>query len=107
MLYTDSRLDTKKNKMRSTDRILKLKLSDTKSTLTSKGLVDNRLFTGENNLHAVMDTQTCLWYLKYENGGLPQPLKQHFTGYGKLLAYVKEYFKRRNIEIVEEVDNGP
>ena len=67
-------------------------------------MVDSRLFTGENRLHAIMDTQTTLWHLAYDNGILPQPLKQQFTSFTKLHGYVKDYLSRRNIEIVEVID---
>lgn len=68
------------------------------------GLMDKRLFTGDNNLHAVMDTQTCLWSLRYDHGILPQSLKQKFTGYAPLIKYVTDYLKNRNIEITEVKD---
>lgn len=92
------------SKMRSPDRILVLKVIDGKAPVASTGLVDKRLFTGENNLHAVMDTQTTLWTVKYDNGGLPEPLKQQFTSFGSLLKYVSAYFRKRNVEIVEVKD---
>ena len=84
------------------DRVLVLKVKDGKAPLTSTGLVDNRLFSGENNLHGVMDPQSCLWSFKYEMGGLPPALKdQKFTSFSVLKRYAEEYFKKRNIEIVE------
>ena len=92
------------SKNRSSDRVLVLKLIDGKKPLDSIGLVDKRLFTGENKLHAIMDTQTCMWTLKYDMGGLPQPLKQRFTTFTKLLEYTRNYWKTRNIEISEVQD---
>lgn len=66
------------------------------------GIVDHSLFKGINNLHAILDQQTCLWKLAYDNGMLPGGLKGHtFTGFNKLLQHVTTYFKARNVEVVE------
>lgn len=92
------------SKMRSPDRILVLKVKDGKAPIASTGLIDKRLFTGENNLHAIMDMQTCLWTVKYDNGGLPEPLKQQFTSFSSLLKHTRAYFHKRNVEIVEVKD---
>lgn len=89
------------DKNRKTDIILVLKPIDGKPK-NSTGLVDRQLFTGENNLHAIMDTQTCLWHLKYDRGVLPPHLRdKQFTGYSAMLKYVKDYMLTRNIEISE------
>lgn len=90
--------------MRSPDRILVLKTIDGEKPLSSKGLVDPRLFTGENKLHAVMDMQTTLWHLKYDQGIVPPPLKCQFTSFKMLRQHATEYFRSRNIEIVEIKD---
>lgn len=68
------------------------------------GSVDSRLFNGGNTLHAVMDTQTCLWSLKYDSGTIPEAFKQRFTGYTKLLNFVRDYYARRDVEIVDIID---
>lgn len=86
---------------RSTDIILVLKPMEGKKPLSAAGMVDNRLFNGENNLHAIMDTQTCLWRLTIDNGILPPVLRQQFTGFSRLLNFVKGYYDRRNVEIAE------
>ena len=91
-------------KNRATDIILVLKVIDGKAPLNSTGLTDSRLFTGDNNLHAIMDKQTCLWYLQMDSGLLPKPLMQRFTGLGLLMKFVVEYYKKRNIEIKEVID---
>lgn len=65
------------------------------------GLVDRNLFTGDNTLHAKMDTQTCLWRLEYDKGSLPKPLKTKFTGWVPLINYVTAYMDKRNVDIVE------
>ena len=90
--------------MRSPDRILVLKVIDDKKPLSSKGLVDSRLFTGENQLHAKMDTQTSLWAFKYDQGIVPAPLKCQFTSFKALKAHADLYFRSRNIEIIEVKD---
>ena len=90
--------------VKTNDRVLLLRPIDGKATST-KGSVDNRLFTGGNKLHAVMDEQFCHWYFKYDSGQLPGALKdQRFTSFSKLMSYVTEYYKRRNVEIVEIKD---
>src|SRR6266853_529038 len=66
-------------KMRARDRIFKLGVIDDKLPKNSTGMVDTRLFTGENNLHAKMDPETCFWSLQYDSGALPQPLENNFT----------------------------
>lgn len=90
--------------MRSPDRVLVLKTIDDKKPLSSKGLVDIRLFTGENKLHAIMDQQTSLWSFKYDQGIVPVPLKCHFTSFKALKSHADNYFRTRNIEIVEVKD---
>ena len=92
------------SKMRSPDRILVLKTIDDKKPLSSKGIVDPRLFTGENKLHAIMDIQTSLWRFKYDQGIVPPPLKCQFTSFTALKKHAEDYFRTRNIEIIEVKD---
>ncbi len=92
-------------KMRAKDRVFKLGIIDKKLPKNSTGMVDTRLFSGENALHAKMDPETCFWFLQYESGGaLPQPLKVNFTSFPALKRYAEDYFRTRNIEIKEVVD---
>lgn len=91
-------------KERSTDRVLVLKPKAGEEVKSSKGMVDPRLFNGENKLHAIMDGQNLLWSFKYEFGGLPEPLKQSFTNFTLALDHAKKYFESRGIEIVEIQD---
>lgn len=73
--------------------------------LSSTGLTDPRLFTGENVFHAIMEENTCLWYMKYDSGVLPPPLRgRKFTSFKLLRQAAEEYFKARNIEIKEVKD---
>lgn len=86
----------------SADRVLMLKPIDGKP-LNSAGIIDPSLFKeGENanRLHAVMDSETCLWHFKYEKGALPPALKnQTFTGFRQLKKHADDYFNSRNITI--------
>lgn len=92
-------------KNRSSDRVLVLKVIDNKAPLTSMGLVDKRLFSGDNKLHGIAEPQTGHWYFKYDDGALPPALRdQKFTSFKALLTHAKEYFKKRNIEITEVID---
>lgn len=93
-------------KMTSPDRTLVLEPIDGKAPLNTIGMVDKRLFTGENELHAIMDLQTCLWKLKYNSGIVPEPLKQQFTGFRALHKFCEEYFRKRNIRIKEVINNA-
>jgi len=92
------------SRMRSSDRIMELSVIDGQKSLSSTGMVDTKLFTGKNRLHAVMDPQTTLWSFKYEEGILPQPLKGTFTGFKALRKFAEDYFNKRNIQIKEVKD---
>lgn len=89
-------------KIRSYDRILVLEKIDPENKDT--GLMDPRVFTGKNNLHAVMDTSTCMWSLKYEHGIVPEAIRYRFTNFKTLLDQVGVYLKTKNIKIVEVLD---
>lgn len=92
------------NKERSYDRILVLAPIEGQKVKNSTGMVDPRLFSGENKLHGIRNHQTCLWYFKYEMGLLPEPLKTQFTSFGKLLTHAKAYFSKRGLEITEVIE---
>ena len=91
-------------KNRSSDRILVLSKIEGLPSLTSKGLVDDRLFNGGNRLHAIMDPEYGFWSVRYDEGLVPQPLQQRWTSFTRLFDFVSGYFKRRNIEIKEIID---
>lgn len=93
-----------KAKMRSDDRRLILKVVDGKKPLSTSGLIDPRLFSGEHNLRAVRDPQNSLWTIKYQYGILPNPLQQSFTTFQGLLDHANNYFAKRNLDIVEIID---
>jgi hypothetical protein len=94
--------DIRNNK--TTDRLIILKTKEGMNTLSGSLTMDNRLLTGDNELHAIMDPQHCHWYLKYKHGVLPQPLQQTFTSFPRLLKFVTEYYLRRNIEVEKVID---
>ena len=91
-------------KNKANDRVIVLEKMEGKNTLSSSGLTDNGLFTGENRLHAIVDTQTMLWHLKQDKGILPPPLKQQFTSFTKLMGFVTPYYNKRNISVVKVID---
>lgn len=94
-------MESLESKMQTPDRVLSLSVMEGKKALDSIGNSDKRIFTGENKLHAVMDTQTTLWKLKYEMGGVPEKLKGSFTSFKAVMQHAKEYYNHRNIEIRE------
>ncbi len=85
------------------DRVFKLERIDDKAPISSTGLVDTRLFTGENKLHASID-ETSLWSVSYEQGSIPEVLRKKFTTLNRLIDYMDDYFKKRNIKITEISD---
>lgn len=92
------------SKNKSNDRILVLTKKEGTSAVNVKGQVDNRLFTGQNKLHCTLDPQTGLWSLKMEQGFLPGGLDKSFTSYSKAVSFVREYYNKRNVEIVKIVE---
>ncbi len=94
-------LTANSDKMNSSTRYFNLKLSEGTSARTDTGILDKKLFTGDNKLKAEMDQETSLWSLSYENGNIPQTLKQQFTSFSKCKQFADAYFKKRNVEIVE------
>lgn len=97
--------DTNLVKNTSKDRTLVLKPIDGKDALSAGGMVDKRLFTGGNNLHAIMDPEYGHWHVEYDSGTIPPAFQQRWTSFSKLQSFVSEYYKRRNVEITEIIDN--
>ena len=91
-------------KMRSSDIVLKLKIKDGEKPKSATGLVDHRLFKGDNNLHVILDPQTMFYSFKMDHGILPEPFRQRFTGLSKAISFAKEYFETRNVEVTEVLD---
>jgi hypothetical protein len=90
------------SKMHANDRILMLKPKEG-VPLDTTSMIDKRLLTGENKLHALFEGETGLWYLRYDQGGLPLQLRQKFTSFNKLLRYVTDYFVKKNIDVKEVI----
>lgn len=91
--------------VKSTDRVLSLAVIDGEKPKSSTGLVDTRLFTGEQELRLTMDPQTCLWHFQYSKSGLlPEALKGQYTGFKAAMKFAENYFKSRNIKITQVKD---
>ena len=93
-----------KTKMKANDRIFVLEKMVGEHTLTPKGMIDNRLFSGENKLHAKLDPSNSQWFLQYDSGLVPEPLRSRWTSFAKLKEYVTSYFNRRNINIKQIIE---
>lgn len=105
MSYTASVIESRRReKMATNDRVMVLKAMDGKSAKDTRGLVDSRLFTGENKLHGIYDERTGLWNLRYETGALPGPLQQKFGTFSELEHFTRKYFSTRNVEILEIIN---
>ena len=91
-------------KTRSDDRVFVLSAIDGKNIKNATGITDNRLFTGENKIHAKKNPETCLWYLKYEIGSVPEVLKCQFTTFTAAKRFTEAYYAPRNLKIVEVID---
>jgi hypothetical protein len=105
MLFNYDIEDRRKKKMHSEHRIIHIRpMNNGKSTLNSSGMVDNRLFTGENKLHATYIDHSGMWKLHYDIGAIPGGLQMQFTTLQELLTHVRSYFKKRNVEVVDVVD---
>lgn len=96
--------ERRRNKMMSQDRVLVLRPMEGKKPTDSAGKIDPRLFTGENNIHAVLDVNTGLWNMRYETGGIPGALQQKFMEYHELETFARNYFKSRNVDIVDVIN---
>lgn len=47
-------------------------------------------------------SEGTLWYVRFVEGVLPEPLKQRWTKYSILLKAVRDYYALKNIEIIED-----
>lgn len=76
-----------------------------KTPITTQGMKDHRICRGGGLLFVMWDEQTRLWSMRYEEGALPPPLKQQrFTSFQLLHKFAIEYYKTRNIQIIETTD---
>lgn len=94
----------RKAKMHSDHRVIGLKPMDGKKARDAAGMVDSRLFNGENKLHANYIDRTGMWKLHYDVGSLPGGLQMAFTTFSDLLTHVKNYFRKRNVEVTDVID---
>lgn len=69
----------------------------------TSGMLDKRLFTGENKLHAVLE-DNGLWSFHYDSGIMNEPLKQKFTSLSMALKAAKTYFDKRNVRVKEIIE---
>lgn len=93
--------ETNLTKNSSPDKILVLEPKPGLDPKSGSGMVDKRLFSGANQLHAIMDPEYGHWYLKYDSGIIPQQLQQRWTSFPRLLDYTRSYFEKRDILIKE------
>jgi hypothetical protein len=91
------------SKTKNDDRILVLKPIEGGAT-NSSGMVDKRLFTGDNKLHIFQDPASLLWRARFEAGVVPPGLSQGFTSYIRAYEAVEKYYLKRNVKIVEVID---
>lgn len=91
-------------KNRGTDIAFRLRVKAGMLPKTSVGTSDSRLLTGDNRIHAILDHQSGLWYMQYDNGVLPPAFKQKFTSLHFLTNFIKAYYDKRNIDIEEIMD---
>lgn len=105
MEITERKLDSDRVKKNlASDRVLVLAKIEGKHILSTSGKPDNRLFSGENKLHAIFDPERSMWYLKFDSGLLPEAFKQYFTTFAVLLKFVKQYYEKRNVLVKEVID---
>lgn len=85
------------------DRVFVLRPIEGKKALASNGLVDTRLFTGDNHIHVKQD-ENSLWYIQLDMGLVPPGINQLYTSGARAISTMKGYYARRNIELIELVD---
>lgn len=70
---------------------------------TSKGMVDPRLWKGENELYAEMDNTTCMWRLRYKHGMLPPQIQGTYTNFDKAFKAATKYYSTRGLEVTRVI----
>lgn len=91
-------------KQAKTDRLFTLEIIDGKKPKNSTGMVDPRLFGGENQLHIQKDKETNFWYFTYDKGLPPKELRCMFTTFPAALRHAEQYYFYRNLTI-KEIDD--
>lgn len=92
------------DQFKSDDRSFTFKPVEGLRQTSSTGMIDKKIFTGENKLIAHKEEDTGLWVLKYENGIVPGSFKQRFTSFNMAYKFAKTYFYKRGYDIVEIKD---
>ena len=95
--------NTYENKNHAPTREIIIKPMEGFKTLDSAGVVDTRLWKGGNSIYAIMG-DGGIWHFQYQSGILPEALQGKFTALSKLVTFAKEYFRKRNLEVVEVKD---
>lgn len=91
------------NATQSEDRIIKLTPIEGVKPQRYDGLPDKKLFTGENELHAVANG--TLWHLKYKSGALPPALaNKQWTNFTRAYEAAKKYYNARGVDIKEVIN---
>jgi hypothetical protein len=92
--------------MQGSDRVFILTPEEGENPKNSSGMIDKRLFTGDNKLHAIRDeASSFLWYFKFDHGILPQYLNgRRYTKFDEAKKDLERYFNSRNVEIKEVID---
>ena len=93
-----------RDKMHSDQRYLIIRPMEGQHSLSSTGLVDNRVFQGGNTVYAMRDPLTDLWVIKFASGSPPGPLRQQFTTLPMLIEFARVYLAKRNLNLVEVID---
>lgn len=93
------------SRIRSPDRILKLEVIDGKKPKSVMGIIDSRLFQGDDNrIHIIMDLETSLWSIRYDKGSVPPALSGQYTGFKQAFDHTSKYFETRNVRITQVID---
>jgi len=89
-------------KLKKDDRVLVLEPIDGKPRSVT-GLVDIRLFSGENNLHLIRSSNN-MWKASYDSGTLPRDLKQSWSSFREAVKFLEGYYAKRNVRIARVND---
>jgi 3-methyladenine DNA glycosylase Tag len=86
-------------RMNTEDRVFTFKYKEGKKPKDT--MVDPRLVDGKNKLFAIQDGASCLWFLQYEYGILPEFLRnKKFTRFDTLKQTVESYYGSRGYEVL-------
>ncbi len=84
-------------------RTITFKLMDGKNPLSSTGIIDHRLYKGENRIYATRD-ENFLWYVKYDKGAIPPALNQKWTHFPRMIDDLTAYFNTRNV-VIKQIED--